>query len=107
MKNLARSILALAVLSAAGCVHGPDHLPALYQQRDHFQKIIDDVLARMAADQSWWASLPPERRKHWRDYLEKVRLEERERALDAISSITEVEAAADGGARERAGTGAP
>jgi hypothetical protein len=97
MKTIAASILALTVL-AAGCGYGPDHLPALYHQRDHFQAIIDQVLAKMAADKEWWASLSPERRKHWKDYLEKRRFEDRERALDAISSITEgLEGGGDGG----------
>lgn len=107
MKNLAASILTVALLAATGCAFGPDHLPALYQQRDHFQKSIDDVLVRMAADKEWWASLSPERRKHWKDYLEKIRFDERERALDAISSITEAEGAADRDARDGTGAGPP
>jgi hypothetical protein len=103
MKNLAASILAISVLVATGCSFGPDHLPALYQQRDHFQTIIDDVLVRMAADKQWWSSLSPERRKYWKDYLEKIRFDERERALDALNSITEAEGAADNSARETLG----
>jgi hypothetical protein len=107
MKNLAASILAVLILAATGCVYGPDHLPALYQQRDHFQTAIDDVLVRMAADKQWWSSLSPERRKYWKDYLEKIRFDERERALDALNSITEAEGAAESGSREATGAGPP
>ena len=100
-----KKTLLAAVLPAwllAGCAFGPDHLPALYSQRDHFQRLIDDVQTRMLADQKWWDSLSPERRLYWKSYLEKVRTEERERALNAIQQLTEgLEAVETGGAAKR------
>lgn len=91
-------VLAVSVVILTGCGLGPDHLPALYSQRDHFQRLIDDVQTRMLADQQWWNSLTPERRLYWKAYLEKVRTEERERALNAIQSLTEgLESVENGG----------
>jgi outer membrane PBP1 activator LpoA protein len=36
----------LAAVFLAGCEYGPEHLDALYFQRDHFQRLIDGVEAR-------------------------------------------------------------
>ena len=82
------SILAL-LLVALGCGYGPHHLPYLYRQRDHVQKIIDDVVAEMVADEEWWNSLTPEQRQHWGRFLAQIDAEERDRSFRAIDVLAE------------------
>jgi len=84
-----KTVIALAACLAAGCGYGPDHLPALYAQRDLFQRQIDQVLEDMARNERWWSGLSEERRRHWTAYLEKARLDEKERALNAIEALNE------------------
>jgi len=75
------------LLPFSGCGYGPQHLPAFYTQRDTFQRFIDDIVGRMATDKDWWASLTPEERSRWRDFIENALLEERDRALNAMQSL--------------------
>ena len=88
MKRAASTFLVLFLL-VTGCGYGPAHLPVLCRQRDHFQEIIDRIVNDMVADEEWWNSLSPQERGHWKAFLEKVRLEERERALTAIDALAE------------------
>ena len=83
------SIVLLTACLAVGCSFGPDHLPALYAQREVFQGHIDRVLEDMSRNENWWRSLPEERRRYWKDYLTRVRLEERDRALKNIEALNE------------------
>lgn len=81
--------ITLAVLSLVGCGYGPEHLPALYQQRDRFQSLIDPIVRRMAADKEWWTSLTPAERQHWKTFVEKTSLEEKERALTTLQLMSD------------------
>ena len=53
------SFLALSACLAVGCSYGPDHLPALYSQREVFQGHIDRVLEDMARAMELHRTEPP------------------------------------------------
>jgi hypothetical protein len=86
-----KALAALGLLGAlsAGCGFGPHHLPALRSQRDHFQRIMDSIVSKMATDPEWWNSLSPAERLRWKTYLEEMHAEERDKALSAMEAIAE------------------